>query len=525
MFHYLYSARPYYELSCMKKPSRKLYDLIHSLDRVEKGYFKKQFSGFSKNAQYLVVFNLLNEQSEFNQDQLIQRLPDSIPAKNLPFIKNYLYDAILKSLRNYHEKTTIRSQLRHWLLDIEFLFNKGLYSDCLQLISKAEKQATVSDSHLVLLELSEWRLQIARHTQNHEVLHDRLYQSNREREALFEHYNNIRQYQDIHGELFSYLSTESYASKGHGISELISKRIKSGYFQYELPPKTAISRVYYHYIHITWHKMRKEKDEYYEHATAMFSIFENNPQLKINLPSLYYVACGKHLIASLQTGRFEEFDALYKKLEELRHSLPAQASISMLEVMTSVLLGRYLLSGSFKDGMQHIDHVLETINKHEREFNNPQVTIMRYDIFLLYFLNEDYSNALKFLNQILNDPDQDGRKDIKDLCKIVELILHYEMGHHDLIQYRLKAMRQFVHKNVPANRYEHAVLDFLGQIDPYRTRLNFQKSYDQLVTRINDVRHQPNENYLIQYFDVLKWAECKLKSLPFHAHYVDGRLF
>jgi hypothetical protein len=81
-----------------------LHQLIHSMSPTEKGYFRKFQAGYRvKEAKvYDYLFDLLEEMESPNDELILKAMKNR--CKNLQSTRAYLYQQILKSLRNYNSK-------------------------------------------------------------------------------------------------------------------------------------------------------------------------------------------------------------------------------------------------------------------------------------------------------------------------------------------------------------------------------------------------------------------------------------
>src|SRR3954469_21223660 len=106
------------------KNTDSLFALIKSLTRNEKGYFKKYVSKYSaadKNI-YVQLFNIIEAQAAYNEEKVKEKLKKLKKNIDLSVLKNYLYNAILKSLRSYHNELSVNFKLQDMLKDAEILF-------------------------------------------------------------------------------------------------------------------------------------------------------------------------------------------------------------------------------------------------------------------------------------------------------------------------------------------------------------------------------------------------------------------
>ena len=109
------------------KTSTELFELIKSLTKTEKRYFKLSASGFKKeDNNYLKLFNALDKQSEYDEKKIVAQFPEEKFIKELRVTKKYLYKLITRSLISYHEESSVNSKLKYYLRCAEVLFEKGL---------------------------------------------------------------------------------------------------------------------------------------------------------------------------------------------------------------------------------------------------------------------------------------------------------------------------------------------------------------------------------------------------------------
>jgi D-tyrosyl-tRNA(Tyr) deacylase len=85
------------------KASDSLFRLIKSLSKNEKGYFKKMAEALagSGGSNYLLLFDAIDKQNEFDEAAIIKKYSKENFVKNLSVTKRNLTDLILKALRLY----------------------------------------------------------------------------------------------------------------------------------------------------------------------------------------------------------------------------------------------------------------------------------------------------------------------------------------------------------------------------------------------------------------------------------------
>ena len=124
------------------KISNDLFSLIKSLNKNEKGYFKKASSMhvMGKKNTYMILFDAIDKQETYDEAEIKQQFKNEPFVRQLHPFKNYLYNSILWSLELYHQRTAL-SQIQRHIRQIEILRSKGLFDQSLIIIKKAKKIA------------------------------------------------------------------------------------------------------------------------------------------------------------------------------------------------------------------------------------------------------------------------------------------------------------------------------------------------------------------------------------------------
>jgi hypothetical protein len=135
------------------------FQLVHSLSRNEKRYFKL-FSGLVKGQKnYLEIFEIMEKQQVYDEEALKKKLAKKPYAKQLTYEKHYLRKMILKALRSYHSSD--ESRLGNVISDLETLTEKGLSELFLPLVSKHKTRTLQQDTLAEYILLSRYELRFA----------------------------------------------------------------------------------------------------------------------------------------------------------------------------------------------------------------------------------------------------------------------------------------------------------------------------------------------------------------------------
>jgi hypothetical protein len=111
------------------KPSTELHELIRSLTKSEKRFFKLHSALQSGDKNYLRIFDAIDRQKVYDEDAVKKQFAKETFIKHFPSEKNHLYKLILKALRAYHGEASVSGLLKQEIKNIEILYDKALYNE------------------------------------------------------------------------------------------------------------------------------------------------------------------------------------------------------------------------------------------------------------------------------------------------------------------------------------------------------------------------------------------------------------
>ena len=141
----------------MKKKDN-LFQLIKSLSKSEKRFFKiySERHVIGERNNYVRLFDALDRQKKYNEQAILKKFANEKFIRRLAVAKSYLYELILKSMNMYHAQNSIDAQIRELLGNVQFLYEKSLYSQADKLVNKAKKMVNDYEKWSFLVEIFRW---------------------------------------------------------------------------------------------------------------------------------------------------------------------------------------------------------------------------------------------------------------------------------------------------------------------------------------------------------------------------------
>ncbi|MEL6972624.1 MAG: hypothetical protein AAFO02_20835, partial [Bacteroidota bacterium] len=168
-----------------------LHALIMSMSDDEKQHFFSLANSITEQSRrdfYVNLFRVIENQKEYDKEELLQKLKGEPLSKNLSQRKNFLYNLILQSLKIQHSKKNIYFELEELATTSMLLMERGLHEQSKEAIQEAK---SIAIHHGLDLKALEFLLLEKRITRNYEVKNTYALLRQKSEEAMH-HQQNVR---------------------------------------------------------------------------------------------------------------------------------------------------------------------------------------------------------------------------------------------------------------------------------------------------------------------------------------------
>lgn len=496
-----------------KTPSDRLFQLIKSLSSPEKRYFKLFVNtDGSRDNKYIRLFDAIDAQEEFDDDALRQFIyaDEPIQSRKYSELKAYLYEMILKSLQSYDEKNAIDYRLRNLLLGVRSLYKRSLFEDCRKVLQKAEKWADFYEKFDVILEVLNWQKQIAYARAEIGFL-DKKLTGIASREA--DYLNKIQNVTDFQNLFFRVLvavrkNTLRVDSQDTELSTITANHLLTS-------PECALthqSRILYFRIRSVLSYAGRSYSDFYELSKALITLMESKPHFLAEDVSEYISALSNMAVSCGYLGRFDEVAACLDKMQQIT---PLTLD-DRLKIHRQYYTHKFRLcieTGDFNEGLAVVQAHLKELTHLDKEVFERSSFYFQY--FYIFFGAGNYDKALEYLNQWLNLPRSIERQDLQSLARILNLIIHYEMGNTLLLDSLLRSTYRFLHRTEGLLHFELRLMQFIRQANRANSRRAIEGELQALKTDFHTLTQDPAEKAMLQLFDFEAWLDSKIQRRSF----------
>lgn len=496
----------------MKTVSDDLFRLVKSLNKPEKGYFKKfaakNASGTKQN--YILLFDAIDNMDTYDEELLKRKLKNEPFVKQLAVYKVYLFNLILKSLHHYGAYDNAESRLSEYLINIKTLVAKHLYREAMKILKKAKAMAYKYDKMKFLFEIlaTERHIIMQMPDKNALALRETIYNEQME---LYKHVGNFYQYSWLCDQMTILVDNEASLRSKETVGK-IESIISSEAMSSDDKPIGYYAQMNYNHTQLVYNGSRNDNEKIFhylekgiEHAEANRHFIDENPQNYVYDLINYLLYCSYE-------KRHKEADETLAKIKATRQKfkdkIPVETEIQIFYHASNVEMIIFERTGDMKRGRIKARQVEKDIENYKNDIpHNVKATLIT-NLACFYFIDENYNDALKHINTILNDSTLNIRADVQEFAKIFQLLIHYELGNYDLLEYLTQSVSKFFKGKAAAKSQEQILLNFFGRVIKAHKEEHRELFDELLFTLKNYPPVLPTE-----FFDYIIWAESKAKNV------------
>lgn len=497
-----------------KQQTDHLIQLIRTLTPAEKRHFRlfTKRNQASDDLLFLQLFDLLDKKGEYDEEYLLSKIT-GLKKAQLANQKAHLMRQLLTSLRLLAQKRSEGIQIRETIDFARVLYDKGLYNQSLELLAKAKERALTNQMSALALEVLEFE----------KMIEGQYITGSFKGRAEF----LAAQTSDLNSQIartgsFSNLSIRMYGlylKSGFARSEADSLAAKA-FFRKNLPPTTFeeldfLGKIFYCQSYVWQYHICLEFLPCFRYSQKWVNLFDEMPRMKLLYAPLYLKGLHNQLYSLFHTLHYERFVEALAFFEQLpnelqfKHDPNVEGLYHMYRFIH--LINKHYLEGTFSEGVALIPELANCIETNQYNWDDYRIMVFNYRIACIYFGDEDYNNALTYLNKIINDKVTSYRSDIQCFARILALLSHFELGNQGLVEYQIKSVYRFLLHVEELQAVQKAIFHFLRQTQktPRSEVLNEFKKLHAVLLPLEKMQF---ESRPFLYLDIISWLEGKMEG-------------
>lgn len=504
------------------KVNEALFDLIQSMTKSEKRYFKLMSSRHSIGGEnnYVRIFDYLDKLEVYDEKALFANFKGEAFLKRFSITKKRLYDHILNALDAFHASSSMEAQIHKMLHASDILYNRSLYDQSRRLLRSAEKLALKHEKPALVIEIGNKQKRIWETTGYSGVSEAKMTSFAKQESEQIETLHFYAKLWQVKSRLFSHLSKKGIARSKEDVAQytVICQEI----LMHPVPEESYPTEARYLYFHVmsayhyaisnlveslaALHK-NLELIEKAESATTI----EVNKQVSVLTNAIYI---------SDKLGNYKSSIAYLNQLKSVASQVEANEDleIKLFSSINSIELSVNLRKGEFHKAIQIADRVQEKLAHYGGKIVPARRAFLEFKIAVAYIGIGDFSESLKWVNRILNEADLDDTEDIISFTQLLELLIHLELNHDKLLPYSIKSTQRFLKTRNRLYSFEKVFLQFITKLVKCNDRFEVDQYWEGLYNELAALTDDDGfESVALDYFDFQSWAEAKLKGKDFES--------
>ncbi len=499
------------------KPSNELFDLIKSLTKSEKRFFKLSSSIQTGEKNYLKIFDYIDGQEEYDEADLKDYFKKETFIKHLPSEKNHLYKLILKSLRQFYGEQSISSILKQELKNIEILYNKALFKECKKFLKRAKRIAHEHEKFYFLIDLISWEKQLTEESYESGDFNVDLKKIIEEESEVIDKLRNLAEYHILYSRINAIFRSGGFTRNDEEratVHEISDNYLIKG-------KNTAISTraaSICYYIKGLCAATNREFSDSYAFFNRTKQILDKNPKIRIDLGKRYILTLF-HLMRCYIDER--NFVMAQKMLDEIK-SMNGKKGFNSLDLTLKILnisvidqMNLHNLQGDFNKALEvYESRKNEKTKIFEKSSKEQQIKFLFNAAYTLFGVGE-YKKALKVLNDILNDNEQKLRQDLYSFARILNLLIHFELENYEFLEYSSNSAIRYLNKIKRDYEIETVFAKQMRKLARTATKLESISIYKETLEQVQTLLKDDNERVILDYIDIQCWLQSKITEDSF----------
>jgi hypothetical protein len=460
---------------------------------------------------------------EYDEEKLLDKFAEEPFTRRFPIAKRRLYDMILKSLDAFHAESSVETRMRRSLHQVEILFKKGLYKDASKLLRSVRRTATERQMDTLLLDVKIWERRLMERSNYADLKDGQLHRAGIELDDILQRLTRNGKLWELKSELFHLLYQKGQARSTENVEKL------NAVLQHELlSAAPADPRGKYLYHHILG-----------AHAFACGELEKCKAELKIQLtlltkenehfleePYLVFAVLSNliHVAKKLGEDRYvEQLLLQYRALPDtMKIEMTEDLSLRLFATTSSLELSLGIEQGRFSDLLNRMDEFKHGIDQFGERLGAVRKAGLYYSIAFTYFATGNMSDALKWCNRLLNDIRIDKSEDIICFGHLLNLLIHLEAGHTQLLPYALRSSERYLKTRKRVYQFEALFLNMVKALARAKTIEKRDRVLSEFIDSAVKLKGHALERPVYEHLHPIAWAKSKLAGTTLESALKDS---
>lgn len=478
-----------------------LFELIQSLSPAEKGYFKKTVQA-GDDSNYIKLFDAINKQEKYDAEKLKKQFKGEKFMSNFSVTKQYLLDAILKSLRSYHAQNIKEFELDEYIQNIRVLYDKGQYELCDKMLVKAKQLAHDYElyTHLLRLLAFEHVFNQFRTKYDFELFEeerqalDSLSRTNRVNHAYITTLNWVQQHDRARN--------EEDVKKVEALREMEGFNLDTRKLSFQALNSYYAGETIYHY-------MLSADEKASDFKIMQLENYLQRPKLRETNTKNFLLVYG-NVLTLLYNGKDAERFTHYYSLLKTYHDEIKEHEHTKLEHTIAFGMCYYNMTKNYAEGIAFAEEKLKQLEGREEKISRIRLKDYYLNAAMFCIYEQRFRQSLQWLLKVSNNASLYDNVYFKIPAGILELIVHYELGNEEIVIAKVKRLYRQLYHSINRHVFEDIMLRHLPLLLKADGKKEINTVLISLRNQLLELKKDPLNSRSMDHFDYTGWLAKKI---------------
>ncbi len=491
--------------------SDEIHQLAKSITAREAGYFSTWLIQLKTPLAkpYKKLLDLMRKQDEYNEKLLLKQVRHKKITTNFSYHKSILTGLLIDSLVSFNAAASTEHKINHLLESSSILYDRSLFNQAMKMLDKARKEAQHYQKFYLLLQICENERKLLKQ-QMPKDLKKALEVNNEEKKSIWKTIETDEVYTNFNDIVFA-VYVQHNRIKNNNFPPELSAIMQHQFLQNPAIAQTFDSKLKYHHIHALYAQLTGNFALALEHREAMGRLWNNHPHMISEMPVRYRFDLSGLLSMRHENSQYQGFEELIADIENVKVSGNAQDDAGIFREVY-YLRQLYLLNNNkWQQALELIPKLEQGLVKHETAIGESSRYSFWYNIAVTYFITGNYKACLPWVQKLTEISRKSTvRTDLRDFAGILHVILNYETGKHDLVEYQLQNAKKRLKLNNKLYEFENIVLQILRKFLSAENNANKLREISrQFLAQLEQLSHRLGKQSLLGLDEVIIWAQQK----------------
>lgn len=479
---------------------------IKSLNANERRYFKLNNKLQKGGKSYDALFDEMMNMDAYDAPALAKKLKKS--ESQLSSEKEYLEKVLLRTMRNFHEDSSIRLELMNRLEEVELLYNKHQFAAAMNKVEKVIKSAVDNELYELGIMAIRWH-HITFQFLNKEVISNDMIALEKK---LADQMVNEMEYRQLFYR-FSLLINELEHLPGKKAEEKCRVFMQHPLLNDESKAVSLKAKIAYYRMLGDYHMRitydNKQSTYYFSKAANLLE--KNHVMMNAQIRAYLYVLQG--LISGYSsTGHIKEAEAVVMKKEKLLTNNAVKLTAAQRKELTEMLIFEKMALLAYADKHKELIAYVESFDyrKAIEPFTPSHSYIFKFWVARAYVLCRMPGKALELCMQLLDNHPDDAISFMQSNYHLY-LLVQFDLGNYTIMDSVLKNYARWRKKHKLHEPVYDEFSAMLKALVKARGKDETNKTINKYIQILTGLMHSlPNET-IMSNIDLIAWLRNKLK--------------